>query len=102
MALEKRDGNLYYYRSVRRGRGGEVRKGYMGSGELARIAHERDVMNRAADEHRRQEERRELERLESLVAPVLEIAEAAEVPARAHLMASGCHRHKGEWRRGRN
>ncbi len=74
----------------------------MGSGELARIAHERDMMKRAAEEHRRQEERRELEKLESLVAPVLKIAEVAAVLERAHLIASGCHRHKGEWRRGRS
>ena len=64
MALEKRDGNLYHYRSVRRG--GEVRKVYMGSGELAYIACEQDVMSRADEEHRRQEERRKLEKLEAL------------------------------------
>ena len=99
MALENRDGNLYYYRSVRRG--DEVRKVYVGGGELARIAHERDVMSRAAEEHKRQEERQRLEKLEALAAPVLEVDEAAEVLVRAHLIAAGCHRHKGEWRRAR-
>jgi hypothetical protein len=96
MALENRGGNLYYYRSVRRG--DEVRKVYMGSGELARTAHERDVVSRAAEEHRRQEERGELEKLEALAAPVLEVDEAAEVLARAALVAGGYRRHKGEWR----
>jgi hypothetical protein len=96
VALENRDGNLYYYRSVRRD--GEVRKVYRGSGELARIAHERDLMSRAAEERERQEERRELEKLETLVAPVLEVDEAAEVLARAALAAAGYRRRKGEWR----
>jgi hypothetical protein len=99
MALEKRDGNLYYYRSARRG--GEVRRVYVCSGELARIAYEQDVMSRVAEEYRRQEERRELEKLKALVAPVLEVDEAAEVLARAHLVAGGFRRHKGEWRRAR-
>ncbi len=99
MALEKRSGNLYYYRSIRRG--GQVHKVYVGAGELARNAHERQLMNRAAEGHRRGAERAERERLEALVAPVAEISEAAEVLARAHLIAAGCHRHKGEWRRER-
>jgi|SRR5215212_5384740 len=96
MTLENRDGNLYYYRSVRRG--DEIRKVYVGSGDLALIAYEQDVMSRAAEEHRRQEERHELEQLEALVAPVLEVDEAAEVLARAALVAGGYRRHKGEWR----
>ena len=49
MTLENRGGRPYYYRSVRDGE--KVRKVYEGSGELARIAHERAIMNRAALEH---------------------------------------------------
>ena len=41
MALEKRGGNLYYYRSIRCS--DKVRRVYVGSGELARIAHEREM-----------------------------------------------------------
>ncbi len=92
MTLERRDGNLYYYRSVRDG--ARVRKVYVGAGEMARISHERDVLGRAGQEAERQ-------RLEALSAPVLELSEAAEVLARAHLIVAGCHRHKGEWRRAR-
>ena len=58
--------------------------------------------NRAAQEHERRVEAMELERLEALAAPVLELCEAAEVLARAHLIAGGYHRHKGEWRRERS
>ena len=97
MTLERRDGNLYYYRSVRDGE--KVRKVYEGGGELARIAHERETMNRAAREHERRGAAKELERLESLAAPVEELSEAAEILVRAHLIAAGYHRHKGEYRR---
>ena len=108
MALERRNGNLYYYRSVRDGK--KVRKVYWGSGELARIAHEREIMNRAAREHERGEsarelererEKEELERLEALAAPLLELSEAAEILVRAQLIDAGYHRRKGEYRRAR-
>ena len=99
MALERRNGNLYYYRSVRDGE--KVRKVYWGSGELARIAHEREIMNRAARQHEQQESAKELERLEALAAPVLELSEAAEILLRAHLIDAGYRRRKGEYRRAR-
>jgi hypothetical protein len=100
VALERRDGNLYYYRSLRDGE--RVRKVYVGAGEIARIASESDILRRTGQEARREREKAELERLDALAAPVLELSEAAEVLARAHLLASGCHRHKGEWRRARS
>ena len=99
MALERRNGNLYYYRSVRDGE--KVRKVYWGSGELARIAHEREIMNRAARQHERRESAKELERLEALAAPLLELSEAAEILVRAQLIDAGYHRRKGEYRRAR-
>lgn len=99
MALERRDGCTYYYRSVCDGE--KVRKVYAGSGELARIAHEQETMRWALEEHRRKEERRELERLEALAAPVLVLDQAATVLVRVHLVTGGYRRHKGEWRRAR-
>ena len=99
MALERRNGNLYYYRSVRDG--DKVRKVYLGSGELARIAHEREVMNRTARQHERRESAKELERLEALAAPVLELCEVAEILTHAHLIASGHRRYQGHWRKRR-
>jgi hypothetical protein len=99
VALERRNGNLYYYQSVRAGE--KVRKVYWGSGELARIAHEREIMNRSARHHERRESAKELERLEALAAPVLELSEAAEILVRAHLIDAGYHRRKGEYRRAR-
>ena len=100
MALERRDGNLYYYRSVRDGE--KVRKVYVGAGEIARISHEGDILRRTEREAQREKQRAELERLDALAAPVKELSEAAEVLARAHLIAAGYHRHKGEYRRARS
>ena len=100
MALEHRDGQSYYYRSVRDGE--TVRKVYVGAGELARIAYEQELMMRVAEEGRREHDRLQQERLAALAAPVDELGEAATVLVRAHLIAAGCHRRKGEWRRERS
>ena len=75
MALEKRDGNLYYYRSVRSG--DEVRKVYVGSGEIARLAHEWDVMSRTEEKAERGRAQDEVERMEALGAPVRELPRCA-------------------------
>ena len=99
MTLERRNGRPYYYRSVRDGE--RVRKVYVGAGEIARISHEEDMLQRTTREAERKREKEELERLKALAAPVLEISEAAEILAHAHLIAAGYHRHKGEYRRAR-
>jgi hypothetical protein len=100
VTLERRDGNLYYYRSIRDGE--KVRKVYVGAGKIARISHEGDILRRTGRKTQREKQRAELERLDALAAPVEELSEAAEILARAHLIASGCHTHKGEWRRARS
>jgi hypothetical protein len=100
MALENRDGRPYYYRSVRDGE--KVRKVYEGSGELARIAHEHLIMNRAALEHERRKSAKELERLKALAAPVERLSDAANVLVMAHLVDGGYRKRKGEWRRARS
>jgi hypothetical protein len=99
VTLERRDGRLYFYRSVRDGE--KVRKRYVGAGEFARICSEIDLLRRSSRRAQREQERAELERLEALIAPVLDLSEAAEVLAHAHLIAAGYHRHKGEYRRAR-
>jgi hypothetical protein len=77
VALERRDGNLYYYRSVRDGE--KVRKVYVGAGEFARVFAEGDILRRTSRKAQREREKAELERLDA-----------------------GYHRHKGEWRRARS
>ena len=100
MALECRDGNIYFYRSVRHGE--RVLKIYVGAGEFARIFAEGDILRRTSRKAQRERERAEHERLEALVVPVEELSGAAEVLVMAHLVAAGYHRRKGEWRRARS
>jgi tRNA U55 pseudouridine synthase TruB len=100
VALERRDDNLYYYRSVRDGE--KIRRVYVGAGEFARIFAEEDLLRRTNRKAQREEERAELERLEALAAPLEELSEAAEVLAHAYLVAAGFHEHRGEWRRTRS
>ena len=100
MTLERRDGRLYYYRSVRDDE--RVRKVYVGAGEFARICSETDVLQRTSRRAQRERERAEQERMEGLVALVEEFSEAAQVLVTAHLVAGGYRKHKGEWRRARS
>ena len=100
MTLERRDGQLYYYRSVRDGE--KVRKLYVGAGEFARVCSETDILRRTSRRAQRERERVELERLEGLVAPVEELSEAAKVLVIAYLVDGGYRKHKGEWRRARS
>jgi hypothetical protein len=97
---EKRDrGGRYYTRSLREN--GCVVREYVGGGLAGEMAAEADRIERERREAEELRQRRELERLEALSAPVEELYEAAAVLARAHLIAAGCHRHKGEYRRAR-
>ena len=98
MAWETRErGSRYYTRSYR-DQDGRVRREYVSGGALGELAALRDSRER----HRRKEEdergRALLEQAQELTAPVLELCEAADVLLRAHLVAAGYARHKGEWR----
>ena len=100
MTLERRNGRLYYYRSVRDGE--RVRKVYVGAGEVARISYEEDILRRTGRRAQRERERAELGRLKGLVALVEEFSEAAEVLVTAHLVDRGYRKRNGEWRRARS
>jgi len=93
----RKRGGRYYTRSRREG--SRVVREYVGTGPLAELAAEEDRAKRELEEERREREREELGRLEGLAAPVLELSEAAEILARAHLVAAGYRRRKGEYRR---
>ena len=99
MAWEKRGGRYYYYRSVRDGE--RVRKEYVGAGEFAEGLARSDETMRLIRELEQDKDWAEVEHLEDLAAPVLEIDEAAEILTRAALVAGGYHQHKGEWRQAR-
>ena len=98
---ERRErGGLYYTRS--RKEGGKVIREYVGGGLLGELAARTDAEERRLREEEKASRREERERLDALVAPVEELCEAAEVIARAALIASGYHQHnRGEWRKRR-
>ena len=66
---------------------------------MAQIAAASDRTKRELQEAKREREKEDLERLEALAAPVLELSEAAGILAHAHLVAAGYRRRKGEYRR---
>jgi hypothetical protein len=98
---EKRErGGLYYTRS--RKVDGRVVREYVGGGLLGQLAAQMD-----ADKRRRREQeaaawKAERERIQGLEAPVAQLCEAAEILARATLVAAGYRQHnRGEWRKQR-
>lgn len=101
MVWEERNGNRYYYQSERDEQGRVVKK-YIGTGQIAELVAHAEETRRKVREDRRAKEREELERMEALAAPVLELDEVTDVLARAALLAAGYHHHRGEWRRERN
>jgi hypothetical protein len=99
MAWERRGDSLYYYQSERVD--GRVRKKYVGTGEVAQaIAHADETIRRTRAK-RLERERAEIEEARGLATAADELHQAAEVLARAQMVAAGYHRRKGEWRRRR-
>ena len=101
MAWEKRErGGLYYTRS--RKVDSRVVREYVGGGVLGELAARMDTLERREREEEAALWKEEREQMEALEAPVEELCEAAEVLAKAALLASGYHQHKrGEWRKRR-
>lgn len=99
MGWEQRRGRSYYYRKVREG--GRIRSEYVGSGIVAQICAGEDddksrerMAKRAADQATRQAEAEIDQRFADAEATLTAMTHAA-------LVAAGCHRHKGQWRRRR-
>jgi len=92
-------GGLYYTRSRREG--GRVVREYVGSGPIAELIAEADQLKRERRIADQERGHAELVRLRALVAPLRELDEAAEVIARACLVAGGYRRRKGGWRMAR-
>ncbi len=100
MGWETRErGTSYYTRSKRRD--GRVVRRYVGGGPAGRLAAEEDRLQRERRKIEALKAKEDLERLEALIFPVAELEEAARILVRAHLIAGGYHRHKGEWRKAR-
>jgi hypothetical protein len=100
MGWERRErGSSYYTRS--KWKGGRVVRQYIGTGPLAEIVARDDELKRLRKQEAAAYWKEERERLEQSAGFLRELEEAAEVLTRAELLASGCHEHKGQWRRRR-
>jgi hypothetical protein len=100
VAWERRGDGLYYYQSEREN--GRVRKRYVGRGEVAEMVAHADKTIRQSRKAKAQREREELERARGIALAGVDLDAAAEVLARAEMVAAGWHNHKGgEWRRRR-
>ena len=96
MAWEARGGGRYYYKVSRDD--GRVRRLYLGNGAVAELG-ARDAELRRAERRARA---RSQARLEAAEAATRELAELADLLARAALVAAGYHRHdRGNWRKRR-
>lgn len=98
---ERRErGGFYYYRSRRVN--GRVEKEYIGTGPLAELAAEADVLDRRQREEEAKAWRAEREQLETLEGLTEELCEAAELLTRAAFVTAGYRQHhRGEWRKQR-
>jgi hypothetical protein len=80
---------------------GRVKRQYVGGGLVGKLAAEADEAYCQRRETEALRAKQEQKRLEALVSPILELSEAAEILAQAHLVASGFRRVGGHWRRKR-
>ena len=100
MGWETRErGGSYYTRS--RWVNGRVAREYIGGGMVGQLAARWDKLERRRKEEEAARWREELECLERSADFLHALAEVAEVLTRAHLLADGCHRPRGQWRRRR-
>jgi hypothetical protein len=94
------DKGRYYTRS--RKVNGRVVREYIGTGRVAELAAELDALEREKRRRAARALRRERDELAALEADVRAASQAADLVARAALLAAGFHQHRrGEWRRRR-
>jgi|SRR5215217_2246102 len=98
MGWEARERGTSYYTRTRRVNGRVIRK-YVGGGVLGKIAALEDELERRQRKEEAAYWEEERERLKQNVGFLGELEEAAKILTTAHLIAGGCHKHKGEWRR---
>jgi|SRR6185312_2614916 len=100
MSWEERGSGRYYYSAERVG--GRVVKMYVGAGRIAKLAAELDRQKRQERETEEGEQRairNSLSELDSLMAPLNELA---DMVAAAAMLNAGYHRHhRGQWRKRR-
>ena len=100
MGWEQRErGTSYYTRSRRVD--GRVRREYIGGGIVGQVAARLDEYECLRKEETAAYWKEQQDNLQRDLAFLLELEKMAEILTRAQLLAAGCHKHKGEWRRAR-
>ena len=100
MGWENRERGGRYYTRSRRVDGRVVRE-YVGGGLMGELAARFDEAEREKRKIEAAIVRLESERIEALVAPVVELCEVVEVLYRATLVDGGYRRYQEKWRRKR-
>ena len=100
MGWELRNGKRYYYRKIRQGR--RVVSEYIGAGEFAELLFEIDGLDRADKTLSRIAWKDEKDEVKKLNKDICQLAKIISGVARASLLMSGYHSHKGQWRQNRN
>ena len=75
---------------------------YVGGGLVAQLAAAQAELAREQDRTRREAEAAREREEDAVDAEIDGLGELVEAVAAAHLLASGCHRHKRQWRRKRH
>lgn len=100
MAWETRGNNSYYYRKRRIGE--KVVSEYIGKGRVAEDIVDLDLAERQFQKEALDQEKRDFDEIEALSLQVTEAENLIKHILSIYLIASGFHKHKGQWRRKRN
>src|SRR5688572_7366230 len=100
MAWETRDNQRYYYRKRRVGR--RVVSEYVGSGEVASLIAQLDMIERGKQEEDRFRSSEEHTELLAQEKEIADLEQTINTLVQGILMVEGYHTHKGEWRRKRD
>ena len=96
MAWEQRNGKLYYYRKIRRGR--QVISEYIGAGLSAELICKIDQSERKQREFENHEWLRHKLQIQELDNELDQVSKTIQSLLRAMLLVSNYHPHKGQWR----
>jgi hypothetical protein len=100
MAWAWRGNHRYYYRSIRED--GQVKKEYVGTGQLAELYAEMEAEERAEREAEQEAWRRERAEMDAIDAQLGAWWDAGTVILKAVLYSEGYYQHdRGEWRKRR-
>jgi hypothetical protein len=96
MAWEKRGGERYYYRKRREGE--RVISEYVGAGDDAELVSRFDQTEQQRQSDARKQWQRWKAEQATLDGEIAELSHLVQTLTAAVLLASGCHRHKRQWR----